>query len=124
MASRRLDFGGQYGSHQALGSFGDRASPPDGRCRDPEADGQAEASSLRFVIDASRREVTEVLGTVKHDLTAVKAAVETLTCSDISYSVGTTNRGEARGELSDTFGTEERCLLNSSFWSNWSEDRS
>ena len=47
----------QHGSHQAFGSFGDRAQPPDGHGRDPEADGQTEAgfdSQRRVLLPALR----------------------------------------------------------------------
>ena len=66
-----------------------------------------------------RREVDEILGTTQHELTTVKAVVEGLTCSEIFYSVSATNRDDARGELGapckDTFRTEEKCPLNTSF---------
>ena len=65
-------------------------------------------SLLRSDMDASRREVDEIRDSISHELT-VKAVVEGLTCSEISYSVSATNRDVARGELDasckDTFET-------------------
>ena len=58
------------------------------------------------------------MGTIKHEITAEKVVAVGLTCTDMSSSVSATNTDEARGELNasgkETFGTKERCLLNSS----------
>ena len=65
---------------------------------------------------ASRREVDEILGTVKRELTAVRAVVDGLLCRELSCTVNVTNREKACGEVDAsckvTVGTNERHHLN------------